>query len=175
MYFGKTTKSDVVKYKGSGKYWLRHLNKHGCDVETLWISELFLDEELLIEFAEFFSEIFNIVESDKWANMKPENGLDGGRSPGFTGTANSKEARERTSLRMKANNPMNDPSVKAKHKAIMESELLSIKRSQLKKNNKNVRGKSWFNNGTVTKMFNPDEVPDGWVKGRLNPHWNNRK
>lgn len=29
-------------------------------------------------------------------------------------------------------------------------------------------GKSWYNNGVINKTFNPDSVPDGWIKGRLN-------
>jgi hypothetical protein len=28
-YFGKTTKSNPYKYNGSGKYWIRHINKNG--------------------------------------------------------------------------------------------------------------------------------------------------
>ena len=33
-YFGKTVKPDPYRYRGSGTYWLRHLRKHGYDVET---------------------------------------------------------------------------------------------------------------------------------------------
>ena len=32
-YLGKT-ESDPYQYKGSGKYWLRHIRKHGNDVST---------------------------------------------------------------------------------------------------------------------------------------------
>ena len=80
-YFGKTTK-DPNKYLGSGKYWLRHLKEHTEDITTIWC-ERFDDPDLLTEFASFFSEVFDIVNSvDKngkkvWANMIPENGLDG--------------------------------------------------------------------------------------------------
>lgn len=80
-YFGKTTK-DPNKYLGSGKYWLRHLKEHTEDITTIWC-ERFDNPDLLTEFASFFSEIFDIVNSvDKngkkvWANMIPENGLDG--------------------------------------------------------------------------------------------------
>ena len=80
-YFGKTQK-DPSKYLGSGKYWLRHLKEHGENITTIWC-ERFDDPELLKEFALFFSEVFNIVNAldntDKkvWANMIPENGLDG--------------------------------------------------------------------------------------------------
>lgn len=32
-YFGKTKKDPYI-YKGSGKYWLNHIKKHGYDVTT---------------------------------------------------------------------------------------------------------------------------------------------
>ncbi len=76
-YFGKTTKTNIQSYRGSGKYWQRHLKKYGNITETIWISQPFYDKEVLTEFALFFSEIFNIVESDEWANLINENGLDG--------------------------------------------------------------------------------------------------
>lgn len=79
LYFGKTAKSgkQFDKYKGSGQYWLSHIRKHGsCHVETIW-SELFIDENNLIEFATFFSEFYDIVKSDKWANLVVEDGVRG--------------------------------------------------------------------------------------------------
>ena len=82
MYFGKTTKPDPIKYKGSGVYWKRHINKHGRQfVKTIWLSDLYFDTSI-VEHALHFSHENNIVESDTWANQKPENGLDGGSSKG---------------------------------------------------------------------------------------------
>ena len=87
-YFGKTTRSEsflLENYKGSGKHWTRHINKHGVDkVNTIWYS-LFTNRDDLIEFATFFSEEFDIVKSKQWANILPENGIDGGSNgrPGW--------------------------------------------------------------------------------------------
>lgn len=79
LYFGKTIK-DPIKYKGSGKYWKLHIKMHGKEyVETLWYC-LFLDEEELSKFALNFSTQNNIVTSNLWANLKYEDGLDGGSS-----------------------------------------------------------------------------------------------
>lgn len=77
-YFGKTTE-DPFKYKGSGKYWKRHLEIHGDNVETVVVRHFNLpdDEDLLVDWALQFSSDNNIVESEEWANMIPENGLDG--------------------------------------------------------------------------------------------------
>lgn len=78
FYFGKTIKSNLEHYKGSGKRWVRHIKKHGQDkIENVFI-HTFSDKEELIEFCEFFSDFYNIVESDKFLNLIPENGLDGG-------------------------------------------------------------------------------------------------
>ena len=89
-YFGKTTRPDPIKYLGSGVYWTAHINKHGEEhIITLWVSEPYIDKELLSEFALFFSEEYDIVESEEWANLKPENGLDGG-VPGMTHSAETK-------------------------------------------------------------------------------------
>lgn len=80
-YFCKTTKSDYMKYLGSGKLWSFHLKKHGRDhVVTDWVSEVFFDEDQIKDFAILFSEFFDIVNSDDWANLKKEDGLEGGMS-----------------------------------------------------------------------------------------------
>jgi hypothetical protein len=77
-YFGKTTKTNVNSYLGSGKYWKKHINKHGKEyVETIWISEPFYNKELLVEFSTFLSDLFDIEKSSEWANLITENGLDG--------------------------------------------------------------------------------------------------
>jgi hypothetical protein len=75
-YLGKTTKLDPYKYHGSGKYWKLHLKVHGYDYTTEIIKECTSNEEVT-EFGLYYSELWNIVESDAWANLKLENG-DGG-------------------------------------------------------------------------------------------------
>ena len=93
-YFGKTTKSDPYKYIGSGTYWLDHINKHGKEhVKTLWVSEPFVDEDSLVEFATFMSEELDIVNSDKWANLIVENGLNSGG--GMLGKSHSEESKNK--------------------------------------------------------------------------------
>jgi hypothetical protein len=78
-YFGKTTKKDPYKYKGSGADWTLHLKKHGSEhVITTIVFGPCIDKDTIVEFALAFSKEHNIVESKDWANIKPENGLDGG-------------------------------------------------------------------------------------------------
>jgi hypothetical protein len=89
-YFGKTTIEPYV-YNGSGKYWRRHLNKHGIDVETVQVWE-FTEQTKCTEFALKFSIENNIVESRTWANLKIEDGKDGG-DPGPLGRKKMSEAK----------------------------------------------------------------------------------
>lgn len=90
-YFGKTT-IEPYTYNGSGKYWVRHLNKHGNTVETVEVWE-FNSQEECTEFALVFSAKHNIVESDAWANLKAEDGKDGG-DPGPKGRQKIAEAQK---------------------------------------------------------------------------------
>lgn len=96
LYFGKTNRSEkflLEKYNGSGRHWNNHLKKHGKEfVKTIWY-RIFNDEHDCIEFAEFFSEFFDISKSKKWANEKPETGLGGG-SNGRKGWKPSDKTRE---------------------------------------------------------------------------------
>lgn len=75
-YFGKTTKSDPYSYKGSGKYWLKHIRKWGNDVSTEIYGTYNNQEECTIAALEF-SQKHNIVQSNTWANLQEENGIDG--------------------------------------------------------------------------------------------------
>ena len=77
-YFGKTTKSNPYKYLGSGTHWIRHIKKHGKEfVKTIWLSEPYIDSSIT-EVALLISEHWDIVNSKEWANLMPENGLNGG-------------------------------------------------------------------------------------------------
>ena len=101
--------------------------------------------------------------------MKNENGLDGGSDPGRIawnkGLTNSK-----ASARMKNNNPMFNEESRKKHKQSINTPESLEKKSRAKMGNTNTKGKSWYNNGVQSKMF--DRAPEGWVRGRINPHWN---
>ena len=87
LYFCKTVKKEPHKYNGSGKRWINHLRVHGKQVETVWC-EKFNDPESLQEFALFFSNFNNIVISNNWANLIPEDGVTGW-PPGARHTAKS--------------------------------------------------------------------------------------
>lgn len=72
-YLGKTNQVDYHSYPGSGVRWRRHLDKHGYDytTEILLATE---DKSELKETGVFFSKIFNVVQSQDWANLQEEKG-----------------------------------------------------------------------------------------------------
>lgn len=101
-YFGKTCKKDPYRYRGSGKYWIKHITKHGKNqVDTIWC-RLFTDKRELMEYAIRFSVDNNIVQSSDWANLKVENGLDGGGIKGMgKGKAKTAEHKMKCSRSLK--------------------------------------------------------------------------
>lgn len=75
-YLGKT-KQDPYKYKGSGVYWTSHIKKHGYLVDTEIIAECDSNESIKTQ-GEYYSNLWNIVDSPLWANLKIESGDGGG-------------------------------------------------------------------------------------------------
>lgn len=76
-YLGKTSQNPY-EYKGSGKHWKLHLKKHGNNVTT----EIILETESkkhLKEAGIYYSNLWNVVKSSDWANLKPEEGDGGGK------------------------------------------------------------------------------------------------
>ena len=77
-YLGKTS-YNPFNYKGSGKYWKNHIAKHGYDVTT----EVIFKSKNLKEIREkgiYYSTLYNIVESEDWANLIVEYGSGGDTS-----------------------------------------------------------------------------------------------
>lgn len=78
-YFGKSSKNDLDSYPGSGKIWRDKMKKYGKDaIVTEWVSDWYYDEAEIREVALAFSIENDIIASPKWANLKLENGVDGG-------------------------------------------------------------------------------------------------
>lgn len=90
-YLGKTAANDPHKYPGSGKYWKLHCNKHGYEYDTtiLFESE---DPTEIREKGIYYSQLWDVVKSKDWANLKEEQG-DGGA---MIHTAESNQRRSET-------------------------------------------------------------------------------
>jgi len=70
---GYTDKPNPYNYKGSGKHWKRHINKHGYDVATTILYETPFIEEIK-EMGLYYSDLWNVVGSKEFANMVKETG-----------------------------------------------------------------------------------------------------
>jgi hypothetical protein len=90
-----TDETDHLKYRGSGVLWRRILRAHPEYTIKTTVLGLFTKEELAIK-GLYYSEIYNIVESDQWANLINEVG-DGGD------TSNTEKYKD--SLSRKKNDP----------------------------------------------------------------------
>jgi hypothetical protein len=75
-YLGKTTAKNPHKYSGSGLYWKRHLKEHGRNYSTEIIKECSTPDEIK-QWGMYYSELWDVVSSEEWANLTPEQG-DGG-------------------------------------------------------------------------------------------------
>lgn len=75
-YLGQTASKNPHQYSGSGVYWKLHLEKHGYDYTTEILKECQTKEEVK-ELGLYYSNLWNIAESDEWANLKVEQGYGG--------------------------------------------------------------------------------------------------
>jgi hypothetical protein len=126
-YFGKSQKKDLVKYQGSGRHWIKHIEKYGREhIVNLWISDWFTDSKDIEEFALLFSKLHDIVESKEWANLKEENGLD----TGGNFSESSKKKRGETLRKTKSTKEYKETT--AKEAARKSSEIQKSKEFKLK-------------------------------------------
>ena len=145
-YLGKTTKSNVESYKGSGVYWKKHLKKYGVEhVETLWVSEPFYDKNLLVEFSTFLSDFLDVQNSEEWANLIIENGLDGAPK----GVNNSGPLGEKNGMFGKTKEK--NPFYGRKHSVELKEKWRNMR---LGENNPNFGGKSWTKE-SIEKLRKP--------------------
>jgi hypothetical protein len=206
-YLGKTKNQDPFAYPGSGIYWTSHLKIHGDDCDTEILKECDSDQEIK-EWGLHYSRLWDIVESEEWANLKEECG-DGGDT---SMTPNYKKYQAMiTEIKSKCrwwNNGINQVhsevppddtyssgrlpfnNVGAQAGAAVQSEKVWITDGSTEMmvhrmspipdsfrlgrmnpfpgfvSGSHVKGSTWWNNGTISKMSKSSPGPE-WNKGRL--------
>lgn len=165
QYLGKTEK-DPYTYCGSGTRWLTHLDKHGADLTTEIIKECTTKEEMTY-WGTYYSELWNIVESDKWANLRPETG-DGGDT---SKTENYKKwiprMVEENKLRRWWNNGINQVFEQLPPDDSYVPGRLQFNNLGATIGTDRQRGKVWINNGKHEMMVHGTDFPVGYTLGRL--------
>jgi hypothetical protein len=165
-YLGKTIK-DPFTYKGSGIYWTRHLEKYGNTVSTLILKECETNEELGY-WGLYYSELWDIVESDEWANLMPETG-DGGDTSNTPNYIKQKPTMGKCLIGTQFwNNGINEKRSKTcPGDDYVIGRLPFNNIGSIIGANKQ-RGKYWINNGELEMMISHSEtIPNGYVNGRL--------
>jgi len=172
LYLGKTSGSEqylLKEYLGSGNYWEDHLRIHGEEnIETPWYC-LYTEKEELVRFALMLSEQMNIVkvkdENGKkiWANLRPENGLDGGVK-GVKCGPQSESHKINNAAARKGNKygPQKLPR-KAEHSANISSSNLGKSRNKGVKQSLDHASKTAAKKGNTYGKANKGQIP--WNKG----------
>lgn len=139
-YFGKTIR-EPFSYLGSGTYWKKHLHKHGNDIKTEIVA-VFEDKQKASDFALTFSETYDIVNSNEWANLIPENGINGGDT-----------SKHIDYSYMSGNSHMNGNRGNKKARGSLKNKASS--------------GRIWITDGITSRSIKKsDIIPEGWYKGR---------
>lgn len=132
-YLGKTVSSNPDNYRGSGKYWKRHIKKHGYDVSTTILLATKNEQELK-DTGVFFSKLWNIVESSEWANLKMEQGDGGWDHIDSKGKMVSHESRQKMSKSAKIRQTGETNSFYGKHHTDDAKKMIGEKSKKRAKN-----------------------------------------
>jgi hypothetical protein len=184
-YLGKTVSKDPHKYIGSGKRWRNHLKIHGLDYKT----DILLATTNVQEFKEtgiFFSNIFKVVESDDWANLKTEEGdggwsnsaLESSKQPNIRSKAiETRKTRiadddysKRISEGMKKSAKVKNGTFKGKTHTEESLRKMRKERPNFSGSNNHRHGMRWVKNITTRHSFQIDKfanIPEGYILGRI--------
>lgn len=157
-YLCKTTKRKYEKYSGSGVYWKQHLKVHGKDRSTEVIRECKSKEELK-EWSLHYSTLWNVVISDEWTNLIPEDGS--GEAAGLLGAAQTKKL-------MWVNDGVSEKMVDKTStipEGFSKGRLATRMAALNHKDHNHSKGSKWWNNGEKSVMA--EECPPGFTGGRL--------
>jgi hypothetical protein len=130
-YLCQTTRCDYSVYQGSGLVWKRHINKHGYDVDTKIIQKCY-SRTSLKSWGLFYSDLWSVVKSKQWANLRPEEGQGGWGQENNPNNVPGAKDRQRNAI-LGDKNPVHFSGVKEKisksTKAAMSS--LHVKQKHL--------------------------------------------
>jgi len=175
-YLGKTVQ-DPFKYRGSGKRWINHINHHGYDVSTEILFQS-TDANEIKEKGIYYSNLWHIVESTEFANLKIEEGDGGWLTWNKTSEAQAARLKGRKSAGGTKNwteesyEKVRDAGRKSflgKRHTDETKKIISEKNKiKLHGENNPSYGKVWcvLSNAkdySERKLFEADNIPDGWI------------
>ena len=157
-YLGQTSKTDPHKYTGSGKYWLKHVKKHGSNYSTEILYESEFKNQIDI-MGIYYSELWNVVDSNEWANLKPESG--DGAATGIHNPMRNPLILEKQQTILKT------PVIKEKHRL---ATIAAMNRIEVKEKLQKFRNTSEYKNYLKTTLNKPELLKKR--AGQNNSHYN---
>ncbi len=185
LYLGKTVQ-DPYKYKGSGLRWKKHLNNNDIkpsDIQT-WILHETTSLEEVERLGLYYSNLFNVVKSDRWANMKEEIG-DGGfgskeAHPWF-GRKKTLEHRQKLSITSKGNKASlgrkhSEDSIKKMSEAQKGKTYEKVECPHCHKMIAHIKAKQWHFDNCPTYTGIKNKQPE-WIslKGEKHPLYGKKR
>ena len=177
-YLGKTISEDPHKYPGSGIRWKKHLKKHGYDYSTEILRECQTENEM-IEWGLYYSNLWNVKESNEWANLKEEAGDRGSLSidlksrisKSMIGQKHSELRRQNNSIAQKGKKWWHNGSKKTMAwtwpgPGWYEGRGENPSQSTRSKQSASRIGKKWWNNSIKSTLAHSCPGPN-WVLGRI--------
>jgi hypothetical protein len=151
-YLGTTKKENPYTYKGSGEDWLPHLKEHGYDVTTEILFETTNKDELKTK-GLYYSELWDIVESEEFANRIPESAGGGGSNAFRKGTK-------------MITNGVNIKYI-SKEEIIPEGWTPGLPNNSAKVFSTSTNNKITITDENIVRYISKDEsIPKGWRRGR---------
>ena len=177
-YFGKMT-TNRKQYRGSGTYWLRHIGKYGYDVNTEVLG-YFTDEISCVLYALEFSRINDIVDSKEWANLYPENGLNGGDTFSHRSQEANQSSKEKRKITFSKMTDSEKEEIRRKNsegvkKYIAENKSEHSKRSQQTAAKRKASGNDWHSPETRVKISESNKSRTDEVKKKISKTLTGRK
>lgn len=196
-YFGKTTKKDPNSYQGSGKFWKRYVKKHGYDVTTEVLGCFKEEDEctqFALRFSEEYNivdspEWANLREENGLDGAPKGNfvsnetrskisiALKGKSSPKSKYVIKelieerSKRIKEVMAGRVWANDGVNNKRMRFPlPEGWTKGRIGDVGNKLLGEANRqgiNTRGKKIYNNGIKHAYFFEQDVPEGWIPGKM--------
>ena len=169
-YLGKTNAKDPHAYHGSGTYWTRHLQKHGYDYSTEILLET-EDNEEIRKHGLYYSELWNVVDSEEWANLMNESDDGGdtshtdsfvqyiesrdfsGDNNGFFGKTHSNETKRKLAeyaSKQWKNKPKSETHKENIAKSLIGKPLSEERKRKISESNK---GRTPYNKGVPAEKF----------------------
>ena len=170
-----------VTYFTSSKHVKTFADLYG-DPDIIQIRKTFEDENKARLWEEKVLKKMKVVKNDKWINKTDNISIDSECALKGTLTHIGKKRSEKTKQKLRGpKSEQHKLNMKIARKKLFESgyknpnpalrEDVKKKMSEIKKVSQkgelnNMYGKNVYNNGLINRAFNPNEVPEGWVKGR---------